>query len=828
MPKQLLEEARVNRQAFTRDALRTRGAQKQRPIRSPSRSRKTPVTLLATLIAAWFAGVGTTSYGQSIQVSAAMPVTNQTVMITVPGLAQGGAINITDSHAVTTQLTANAQSQAAWTPTRYGKYSISAGAATQTLWVTARPMTFHWWNCTTAQTNVTAVMQLDSAWQARGVTRLDWTGGEAYSRGVDGHYWTNAADWFNGWNNAYSTDGMAIDEAYCDAEFPTDPILQAIALVRQARGTNYSINLWSEGFGGNFAAGAALFKSNNVTVLIEDYDGTWSLHASRWAAVRSYGLQNQAISGIWPGTAPLTNEAAVRADMALIRLAAPEANGIAIFAPKTNSFTPPVLSNVLNACDQAIEDYYLKPLIHLTLNASGQVLVWNLGNDDAAGFSLQFLDGSGGVVQTVDLSSLTANGQWLLTIPGGAVNARVVNPSGTANLYTGNSQYSTGLFPLIVPGRYVWNNANGDNLWSTSGNWNPHGPPPGNIDSGNFAYFDGAVLAPHTVIAASGETSLNSVQFVTGGWTIAGNATSLDFYAYSISSAGPGTNTINIGISARNVVPAIFNVGASNTLVMNGLVGAVRNSGGLTKNGPGTLILTYTNTYTGGTTLNAGTLLVSSTGTLPTNAVTVHSGATLGGNGTINGAVTLPSGATLAPGLNGIGTLTLNAVPSLSGTTLMEISKGATPNADQLVLSGQPLTYGGTLTVTNVGASPLAPGDSFALFAASTYSNNFTTTNLPALPSNLRWAWSPASGTLSVVGSVSTTPPHITNSVSGNQLTLIWPADHTGWRLQGQTNAANIGLTRTWYDVPNSATTNRFTVPLAPANGSTFYRLVYP
>ena len=67
-----------------------------------------------------------------------------------------------------------------------------------------------------------------------------------------------------------------------------------------------------------------------------------------------------------------------------------------------------------------------------------------------------------------------------------------------------------------------------------------------------------------------------------------------------------------------------------------------------------------------------------------------------------------------------------------------------------------------------------------------------------------------------------------TGTVSGNQLTLIWPADHTGWRLQGQTNAVNTGLTRTWHDVPNSAATNRFTVPLDPANGSTFYRLVYP
>jgi hypothetical protein len=157
---------------------------------------------------------GNSAHGVSIQLSVAMPVTNQSLTITVPGLGSGGLVNVADSHGVSTQLLVNAQSQAAWTPTRYGKYIVSSGPATQTLWATSRPMTFHWWDCTTAQTNVTVVMQRDSAWQARGVTRVDWTGGEAYSRGVDGHYWTNAVEWSNGWSYAYSTGGMAIDEAY--------------------------------------------------------------------------------------------------------------------------------------------------------------------------------------------------------------------------------------------------------------------------------------------------------------------------------------------------------------------------------------------------------------------------------------------------------------------------------------------------------------------------------------------------------------------------------------------------------------------------------------
>ncbi len=582
------------------------------------RLRHKNATLMSGILGLLVFSVVSPGQGQTIQLSVAMPATNQTVMITVPGLAEGGLINITDSHAATTQLLLNAQNQASWTPSRYGKYAISSGVATQTLWVTARPMTFHWWSCTPAQTNVTAVMQRDAAWQARGVTRVDWTGGECYSRGVDGQFWTNAVDWFNGWSYASSSGGMAIDEAYCDTGFPTDPILQAIAMVRQVQGPGYSISLWSAGFGGNFAAGAAVLKSNNILVLIEDYYGTWDLHASRWAAVRSYGLQNQAISGIWPGTAPLNDEAAVRADMALVRLVAPEANGIAIFAPVTNTFTPPVLSNVLNACDQAIEDYFLKPVIHLTVNPSAQLVIWNLGNDDATGFSLQFLNGAGSVMQTVDLTTLAANSKWLLAIPVGTVNARVINPPGTANLYTGNSKYSTGLFPLSVAGRYVWTNAKGDNLWSTFSNWNPQGPPPGNIDSGNYAYFDGAVLVPHTVTAASGETSINSVQFISSGWTIAGSATSQDFYTYGISSAGAGTNTINIGISARDVVPAWFTVDAGNIVVMNGHVGAVRNNGGLIKNGAGNLILTYPNNYTGGTTINGGTL-VAEPGALPGN-----------------------------------------------------------------------------------------------------------------------------------------------------------------------------------------------------------------
>ncbi len=36
-----------------------------------------------------------------------------------------------------------------------------------------------------------------------------------------------------------------------------------------------------------------------------------------------------------------------------------------------------------------------------------------------------------------------------------------------------------------------------------------------------------------------------------------------------------------------------------------------------------------------------------------------------------------------------------------------------------------------------------------------------------------------------------------------------------------------VGLTTNWFDVPDSAATNRVFLPISPANGSVFYRLRY-
>lgn len=70
-----------------------------------------------------------------------------------------------------------------------------------------------------------------------------------------------------------------------------------------------------------------------------------------------------------------------------------------------------------------------------------------------------------------------------------------------------------------------------------------------------------------------------------------------------------------------------------------------------------------------------------------------------------------------------------------------------------------------------------------------------------------------------------TTPTNLTASVSGSQLILSWPADHTGWLLQAQTNELAVGLAANWFDIAGSSVTNQVMVTITPSNPSVFFRL---
>ena len=75
---------------------------------------------------------------------------------------------------------------------------------------------------------------------------------------------------------------------------------------------------------------------------------------------------------------------------------------------------------------------------------------------------------------------------------------------------------------------------------------------------------------------------------------------------------------------------------------------------------------------------------------------------------------------------------------------------------------------------------------------------------------------------------VSASPPQLGFVAANNQVQINWPADHLGWSLQVQTNSLTAGIGSNWVTVPSSSLTNQMTMPIDPANGSVFYRLIYP
>lgn len=148
-----------------------------------------------------------------------------------------------------------------------------------------------------------------------------------------------------------------------------------------------------------------------------------------------------------------------------------------------------------------------------------------------------------------------------------------------------------------------------------------------------------------------------------------------------------------------------------------------------------------------------GNQIVLDSGTLAvTNGLTARSGNSLSGSGTINGLVTIDSGATLSPG-----SLTLSVSPVLQGFTAMELIDAVITN-DCIDVTTGPMNYGGELTVTSpVGQAPdYSAGDRFQLFKASSYSGAFTNITLPTLPAGFSWT-----NTLSTDGSITVLEPYV-------------------------------------------------------------------
>jgi fibronectin-binding autotransporter adhesin len=322
--------------------------------------------------------------------------------------------------------------------------------------------------------------------------------------------------------------------------------------------------------------------------------------------------------------------------------------------------------------------------------------------------------------------------------------------------------------------------------------------------------------------------SVAAIENVAGSNTFAGNVSlGSGGGTYTIQSdSGQLTFSGGVGIHSLTSGRTFTFAGSGAILVSGVLTNGSSFANAVANYGAGALTLAGTNNYTGGTTNFGGTLLVN--GVISTNVVIVTGGA-LGGSGVIRGPVTVQSGGTLSPGaiLGATSALTISNNLNLSGTTFLALNPAAGTN--DLIRGLTTVTYGGTLSLTNLGGS-LSSNSVFKLFNAAGYSGAFTDIS-PALPAP-GFAWDTntltTDGTLRIVQTASSTPTNINFQMSGNQLTLSWPTNYTGWRLQTQTNNLAAGLGTNWVDVPGSTLTNQETFTIDPASGAIFYRMVFP
>ena len=295
-----------------------------------------------------------------------------------------------------------------------------------------------------------------------------------------------------------------------------------------------------------------------------------------------------------------------------------------------------------------------------------------------------------------------------------------------------------------VAGDGYWVGGSGGN-WAGTGNWDAaDGIASGADSTAWFGFAREAAISPNSTFSVAGAQIIGNLLFTT----------QVTPASWNFNPGSGGSLTLNATFGPSEITVTSPGLQVSLNILLAG-------GAGVEKDGPGTLVLSANNTYSGQTLVNGGGLNVS--GSIGTGGVTVKN-AGLGGTGVINGPVIIGNGGTISIGGSG-GPLTINnSLTLLSGSTTA------------VTLDGQPavkgltgITYGGTLLINNLsGAFPL--GQSFSIFGSVPASGNFTSIQPPPGPWQ-RWSFDPATGQITVVSSASQ-PVFAKASVAGTGLAL--------------------------------------------------------
>ena len=262
-----------------------------------------------------------------------------------------------------------------------------------------------------------------------------------------------------------------------------------------------------------------------------------------------------------------------------------------------------------------------------------------------------------------------------------------------------------------------------------------------------------------------------------------------------------GNVTLNAELRANN--------GSNSDTRVNG---DVSGTGGIFKAGSGRLTLAGDSSYSGNTTVEAGSLILDASATLSNSAVIdVQSGATfnvsalasgfalsggqtLMGEGAVSGDLVAGSSSTVSPGASP-GTLTINGDYTQLGGSILDIELESLSEFDLLDVNGS-LTAGGTLAVSLLSGFMPSGGDSFDILDFDSSSGSFAF-SLPSLSAGLAWDTSSVlvDGVISVIAAGSADKDN-DGDVDGADFLIIQrtnPAEIPLWESQYGTNVGPLG-----------------------------------
>ena len=305
-------------------------------------------------------------------------------------------------------------------------------------------------------------------------------------------------------------------------------------------------------------------------------------------------------------------------------------------------------------------------------------------------------------------------------------------------------------------------NANGN--WSTGSNWTGEVAPDAVKALARIPGSGTTFTAPRTVTLDAPRTVGKLLLESTQTTTLAGSS------ALTFNQDGAAATLFSGGSNHVVQTPLVLTAGgltttvdgAGETLTLSNTISGDGHS--LVKIGDGTLLLTADNTYTGDTSVSAGTLQIGSGGVTGSVAGPISVSGTLRFDRSGSVAITQPISGTGDVVFAGTGDTTLTVPNTYSGDTTL--SAGTLVLADGLALQNSTFTYsngGGALTIADpvvsvtlgalAGDRPFPLTNTLGTPVSLTVGGNGETTLYTGIPSGSGASFTKAgSGTFSITG----------------------------------------------------------------------------